>query len=155
MEYLFQFAHLDVLWGHEQDGVQHASIYLSHRYCEHKQPGEHAGQGVHHRHDRVAQQQPDISTDAPLVRREETEVKTTKLSRCSWFWLSYPVIWGLSDWCCWHWDLNISRWRYQKRSSVFVPLEVFTVVTVHLFRKNITIWRHYSGTLCYTTVLKP
>lgn len=78
MEYLFQAVHLDVLWGHEQDGVQHASVYFCHRYGEHKNPGEHAGQGVHHRHDRVAQEEPDISTDATLVGREETEVKNSK-----------------------------------------------------------------------------
>lgn len=80
MEYLFQFAHLDVLRGHEQDGAHHTSVHFCYRYREHKQPGEHAGQGVHHSHDRVAQEQPDISTDATLVSREETEVKTMKLS---------------------------------------------------------------------------
>lgn len=80
MEYLFQFVHLDVLWGHQQDGAQRASVHFCHRYREHKQPGEHAGQGVHHSHDRVAQEKPDISTDATLVRREETQVKTLKLS---------------------------------------------------------------------------
>lgn len=77
MEYLFQFANLDVLRGHEQDGAQRASVHFGHRYGEHKQPGEHAGQGVHHSHDRVAQQEPDISADATLVRTEETEVETS------------------------------------------------------------------------------
>lgn len=59
---------MDVLRCHEQDGVQHASVHLRHRYREDQQPGEHAGQGVDHSHHRVAQQEPDASTVATLGR---------------------------------------------------------------------------------------
>lgn len=90
MEYLFPFAHLDVLGGHEQDSAQRASVHFCHRYREHKQPGEHAGQGVDHGHDRVAQEEPDISTDATLVTREETEVKNSKTFTIQWILTFLP-----------------------------------------------------------------
>lgn len=90
--------------------------------------------------------------DTSENRRNRSKNFNTSMKH--WFRPPYPVIWGSCERCCWHWDLNIYRGRHQKWSSVFVPVKVFTVVTGQLFRKNITLWRFYSGTLFYLTGLK-
>lgn len=65
---LFQPAHVDVIWRHEEDGGQRASVHLGHRDGEDEEPGEDAGYRVDHSQDGITQKKPKVSADAPLQR---------------------------------------------------------------------------------------
>lgn len=62
---------MNVLWSHEEDGGQCASIHLGYRDGEDEQPGENTGHGVDHSQDGITQKKPNISADATLQRRKK------------------------------------------------------------------------------------
>lgn len=53
--FLFQRVDPELLWCHEEDGGQHASIDFCYWDGEDQQPGEHTGIAVHQSQDRVTQ----------------------------------------------------------------------------------------------------
>lgn len=53
--YLFHSVDMDVLWCHEEDSGQCASIHLGYRDGEDQQPGEHTGKGVEYSQNGITQ----------------------------------------------------------------------------------------------------
>lgn len=74
--HLFQPAHVDILWRHEEDGGQRSSVHLSDGDGEDKEPGEDTGYRVDHSQDGVPQEKPKVSADAPLQRFKDKQTQS-------------------------------------------------------------------------------
>ena len=66
LHYFFQFVHLNVLWCHEEDSSEDATVHFCHRDGEDWQPWEYACKGVDHSQDRKTQYQPNVSAKTTL-----------------------------------------------------------------------------------------
>lgn len=69
--YLPGYMDLHILWCHEEDSGQCASVHLRYRDGEDREPGEHTDECMDQSQYRVTQQQPHISTDATLQKHRE------------------------------------------------------------------------------------